>query len=87
MADGHFYKKIITTGVDKDATHIPFYAKATGFFMKIFGVAESKLLDATSNLSDVANAATARSNISAVGNNDDDYLLSIIAGFRFLSGN
>lgn len=43
--DGHFYTKIISTGVDKDATHVSFYAKATGLFMKIFGQSEVKLLD------------------------------------------
>lgn len=44
MADGHLYKKIITTGADKDADHIAFYAKATGFFMKIFGATEKAIL-------------------------------------------
>ena len=65
MSDGHIYKKIITTGADKDATHIAFYAKATGLFMKLFGIAESKIMDASSNLSDLGSASTARTNLGA----------------------
>lgn len=63
MADGNFYSKIITSLTDLDNTRVAFAAKANGYFIKIFGATESKLLDAASNLSDVASTATSRTNL------------------------
>src|SRR3990167_838858 len=65
MANGNFYSKIIAALADYANTHVSLAAKATGFFMKIYGAAESKLLDAASNLSDLGSAATARTNLGS----------------------
>jgi len=62
MADGHIYKKIITTGADKDNTHIGFYAKATGLFYKIFGATEVQIAAST----DALQVATAGGTVDAI---------------------